>query len=91
MVVTDEAIAEAVCHILSTARTRQYVVTARAVMRELGEEIRNGALRAVLRRYGFRFIRHGPVDSVPKYVVDVESARPICQKIRERRKKKSGF
>ena len=86
---TDDAIAAAVCRILSTAKTRYYVVTARAVMRELGAEIRHGRLRAVLRRYGFQYIRRGATDSVPKYVVDVESARRICEKIKER--KKSAF
>jgi hypothetical protein len=85
-VVTDEAIAAAVCRITSTAKTRYYVVTARAVMRELGQEIRHGRLRAVLRRYGFQYIRRGPADSVPKYVVDVESALQICRKIREKKK-----
>jgi hypothetical protein len=85
-VVTDDAIAAAVCRILSTAKTRYYVVTARAVMRELGQEIRHGRLRAVLRRFGFQFIRRGSADAVPKYVVDVESARRICGKIRERKK-----
>jgi len=89
--VTDDAIAAAVCRILSTAKTRYYVVTARGVMRELGAEIRHGRLRAVLRRYGFRYIRRGPADSIPKYVVDVESARVICQKIMERKKSKSFF
>ena len=87
---TDEAIAEAVCRILSTAKTRYYVVTARGVMRELGEEIRHGRLRAVLKKYGFLYIRRGPVDSVPKYVVDVESARAVCQKL-ERKKTRSFF
>ena len=87
---TDEAIAEAVCRILSTAKTRFYVVTARGVMRVLGEEMRHGRLRAVLKRYGFRFVRHGAADSAPKYIVDVESARPICKKM-ERRKKRSFF
>jgi len=84
--VTDDAIAAAVCRILSTAKTRYYVVTARAVMRELGAEIRHGRLRAVLRRYGFQYIRRGA--TVPKYVVDVESARRICEKIKERKKSK---
>jgi len=88
--VTDKAIAAAVCRILSTAKTRFYVVTARGVMHVLGEEIRNGALRAVLRRYGFKYVRYGTADSIPKYVVDVESAREICQKL-VRRKKRSFF
>jgi len=87
--VTDDAIAAAVCRILSTAKTRQYVVTARAVMRVLGQEISHGKLRAVLNKYGFRYVRWGAADSVPKYVVDVESARRICEKIKER--KKSAF
>ena len=87
---TDDAIAAAICRILSTAKTRYYVVTARAVMRELGAEIRHGRLRAVLRRYGFQYIRYGTADSVPKYVVDVESARVICQKM-VRKKSKSFF
>jgi hypothetical protein len=78
--VTDEAVAAAVCRILSTAKTRQYVVTARAVMRELGAEMQSGRLRAVLRRYGFVYTRVGNYD-VGKYVVDVESARRICEKI----------
>ncbi len=86
--VTDEAIAAAVCRIVSTAKTWQYVVTARAVMRMLGQEIPNGRLRAVLRKYGFRYTRVGSYD-VGKYVVDVESAREICRKIKE--KKKSRF
>ncbi len=85
--VTDEAIVVAVCRILSTAKTRQYVVTARAVMRELGYEIPNGRLRAVLRKYGFVYRRVGNYD-VGKYVVDVESAREICQK---KARKKSRF
>ncbi|MFZ8810848.1 MAG: hypothetical protein ACO2PN_22415 [Pyrobaculum sp.] len=84
--VSDDAIAAAVCRILSTAKTRYYVVTARGVMRELGQEIRHGRLRAVLRRFGFQYIRHGTADSLPKYVVDVESAKKICQKIREKKK-----
>ncbi len=87
--VTDEEIAVAVCSILSTAKTRQYVVTARAVMRELGYEIPNGRLRAVLRKYGFIYRRVGNYD-VGKYVVDVESAREICQK-KVRARKKSRF
>jgi hypothetical protein len=85
-VVTDETIAAAVCRIISTAKTRYYVVTARAVMRELGQEVRHGRLRAVLNRYGFRYVRWGSADSVPKYVVDAESARLICQKIRKKTK-----
>lgn len=89
MVVDDDAIAEAVCRILSTAKTRQYVVTARNVMRVLGEEIHNGALRSVLRRYGFRYMRVGSYD-LGKYVVDVEHARKICERLR-RRKKRSLF
>jgi hypothetical protein len=85
-VVTDEDIAAAICRILSTAKTRYYVVTARAVMRELGAEMRHGRLRAVLRRYGFQYIRRGAPDSLPKYVVDVESARRICEKMRKKSK-----
>jgi len=85
--VTDEAIVAAVCRILSTAKTRYYVVTARGVMRVLGQEIRHGRLRAVLRYYGFQFTRWGPADSLPKYVVDVESAKRICEKIREKKKR----
>ncbi len=87
--VTDLEVAETVCRILSTAKTRQYVVTARAVMRELGYEIPNGRLRAVLNKYGFRYTRVGSYD-VGKYVVDVESAREICQK-KVRARKKSRF
>jgi len=85
--VTDDAIVAAICRILSAAKTRHYVVTARGVMRELGAEIRHGRLRAVLRRYGFKYVRAGTPD-VAKYVVDVESARTICQKME---KKKSLF
>jgi hypothetical protein len=85
--VTDDAIATAVCRILSTAKTRYYVVTARGVMRELGAEIRHGRLRAVLRRSGFKYVRVGGSDAA-KYVVDVESARVICRKME---KKKSLF
>jgi hypothetical protein len=84
-VVTDDAVAAAVCRILSAAKTRHYVVTARAVMRELGQEISHGRLRAVLCRFGFRFTRWGPADSVPKYIVDVESAREICKKIKRKK------
>ena len=84
-----ELVAEAVCRILSTARTPRYVVTARAVMRALGREIPHGALRATLDRYGFRYARAGTAD-VAKYVVDVESAREICEKL-GRRKKKARF
>ncbi len=84
--VTDLEIAETVCRILSTAKTRQYVVTARAVMRTLGYEIPNGRLRAVLRRFGFAYRRVGGYD-VGKYVVDVESARRICEKIMKRKKR----
>ena len=86
---TDDAIAAAVCRILSTAKTPRYVVTARGVMRALGREIPHGALRAVLDRYGFRYVRAGTADVV-KYVVDVASARSICKKI-IRRKKKARF
>jgi len=85
--VTDDAIAAAVCRILSTAKTPRYVVTARGVMRELGVEIRHGRLRAVLRRFGFKYVRVGTPDAA-KYVVDVESARAICRKME---KKKSLF
>jgi hypothetical protein len=81
-----ELVAAAVCRILSTARTRRYVVTARAVMRELGREVPHGALRATLNRYGFRYVPVHKSD-VGKYVVDVESARPICEKIMKKKKK----
>jgi hypothetical protein len=87
--VTEDAVAAAVCRILSTAKTRQYVVTARAVMHALGQEIRQGALRATLRRFGFKYVRVGGSDAA-KYVVDVEVARRICEKI-ERRKKRLFF
>jgi 6-phosphofructokinase len=85
-VVTDDAIAEAVCRILATAKTRRYVVTARAVMRVLGREMPHGALRAALNKYGFRYVRAGTAD-IAKYIVDVESARPICEKIMKRKKR----
>lgn len=85
-----EDIATAICKILSTAKTRQYVVTARGVARALGSEIPPRALRAALNRYGFKYMRVGSVD-VGKYVVDVESAREICRKIEGRTKKKSRF
>ncbi len=84
--VTDLEIAETVCRILSTAKTRQYVVTARAVMRVLGREIPHGVLRAALNKYGFKYVRVGGSDTA-KYVVDVESARRICEKIMKRKKK----
>jgi hypothetical protein len=89
-VVTHEDVVEAVCRILFTAKTRRYVVTARGVMRVLGREMPHGVLRAALDRYGFRFVRAGSAD-VAKYVVDVEHARAICEKIRKRRKKRASF
>ena len=81
-----EDVAAAICRILSTAKTRHYVVTARAVMRLLGRDLPQGALRAVLNRYGFKYIRAG-TDDVVKYVVDVESARRICEKLGRRKKR----
>jgi len=86
--VSYEDVATAVCRILSTAKSRQYVVTIRAVIRELGREIPHGVLRAVLNRYAFKYMRVG--GDVGKYVVDVESARSICEKI-IRRKKRARF
>jgi len=83
--VTDEAVAAAVCQILSTAKTRRYVVTARAVMHVLGQELRQGALRATLNRYGFKYVRVSGSDAA-KYVVDVESARRICEKIKKKKR-----
>ncbi len=83
-----EDVADAICRIISTSKTRRYVVTARAVMRLLGREIPHGALRAALNKYGFRYVRVGNPDAV-KYVVDVETSRPICEKIR--RKKRARF
>ncbi len=83
---TDLEIAEAVCRILSTSKTRRYVVTARAVMRMLGREIPHGVLRAALNKYGFRYARAGGPDAA-KYVVDVESARHVCEKIMKRKKR----
>ena len=80
----EEAVAWAVCQILSTAKTRQYVVTARAVMHVLGREVPHGVLRAVLNRYGFQYVRVSPT---AKYVVDVESARRICEKIKKKKKR----
>ena len=79
-------VATTVCRILSTAKSRQYVVTIRAIIRELGREIPHGVLRAALDRYGFRYVRAGTAD-VAKYVVDVETARHICQKIMRRKKR----
>jgi hypothetical protein len=89
-VVTYEDVAAAVCRILSTAKTRRYVVTARGVMRTLGREIPHGVLRAALDRYSFTY---APVhkSAAGKYVVEVESAKLICEKIMKRRKKKSVF
>jgi uncharacterized membrane protein len=55
-------------------------------MRALGREIPHGVLRAVLDRYGFRYVRVGTAD-VAKYVVDVEAAKPICKKIMKRKKR----
>jgi hypothetical protein len=87
--VVTEDVAAAVCKILSTAKTRRYVVTARGVMRILGRDLPQGVLRAVLNKYGFRYVS---IDTnVGKYVVDVESARPICEKIKRRRRKKRLF
>ena len=80
--VMDEDVAAAVCRILSTAKTRQYVVTARAVMRLLGREVPHGVLRAVLNKYGFQYVRVSPT---AKYVVDAESARYICRKIKRKK------
>jgi hypothetical protein len=85
-VVTYEDVAAAVCRILSTAKTRQYVVTARAVMWVLGREIPHGVLRAVLNKYGFSYAAVHKSDA-GKYVVDVEAAKPICEKIMKRKKK----
>ncbi len=84
--VTDLEIAEAVCRILSTAKTQRYFVTARTVMRMLGRDLRQGALRAALNKYGFKYVRVGGSDAA-KYVVDVESARRICEEIMKRKKK----
>jgi len=84
--VTEEAIAEAVCRILTAAKTPRYVVTARAVMRLLGRDLPQGVLRAALNRYGFKYIRVNKTDAA-KYVVDVESARRICEKLRRRKKR----
>ena len=81
-----EDVATAICRILSTSRTRHYVVTARAVMRVLGREIPHGALRVALDKYGFKYVRAGTAD-VAKYIVDVESAKPICEKIMKRKKR----
>jgi hypothetical protein len=85
-VVTYEDVAAAVCRILSTAKTPRYVVTARAVMRVLGREIPHGVLRAALNRYGFAYVRVGNSDA-GKYVVEVESAKPICEEIMKKKKK----
>jgi hypothetical protein len=85
-VASYEDVAVAICRILSTSKTRRYVVTARAVMHTLGRDLPHGALRAVLNRYGFRYARAGTADVV-KYVVDVESARRICEKLRRRKKR----
>ena len=82
----EEAVAEAVCRILSTAKTPRYVVTARGVMRELGRDLPQGVLRAALNSYGFKYVRVGTGGAV-KYVVDVESARRICEKLRRRKKR----
>jgi len=86
--VVYEDVATAVCRILSTAKSRQYVVTIRAVIRELGREIPHGVLRATLNRYAFKYVRVG--GDVGKYVVDVEAAKPICERI-IRRKKRARF
>jgi hypothetical protein len=88
--VTYEDVAAAVCRILSTAKTRRYVVTARGVMRALGAELPHGVLRAALSRYGFRYVPVHKSDA-GKYVVEVEHARPICEKIMKRRKKRAVF
>ena len=85
-VTSYEDVAVAICRILSTSKTRRYVVTARAVMRVLGREIPHGALRVALNKYGFRYVRAGTAD-VAKYVVDMESAKPICEKIMRRKKR----
>jgi hypothetical protein len=85
-VVSYEEVAAAVCRILSTAKTRRYVVTARGVMRALGREIPHGVLRAALDSYGFRYVRVSSSDT-GKYVVDIESAKPICEQITKRKKK----
>jgi hypothetical protein len=84
-VATYEDIAMAVCRILSTARTRRYVVTIRGVMRVLGREIPHGALRATLDRYGFRYTRVG--GDVGKYIVDAETAKLLCEKLGRRKKR----
>jgi hypothetical protein len=86
MSMTHEDVAVAVCKILSTAKTRQYVVTIRGVMRVLGREIPHGVLRAVLNKYGFSYAAVHKSD-VGKYVVDVEAAKPICEKIRGKRRR----
>jgi transposase len=84
--VTEEDIAGAICYILSTAKTRQYVITIHGVIKVLGEEIHHGAIRRVLNKYGFKYVKVSNSDT-RKYVVDVEHAKPICEKIRWRRKK----
>jgi hypothetical protein len=88
--VVTEDVAAAVCRILSTAKTRRYVVTTRGVMRILGRDLPQGVLRAVLNKYGFSYVPVHKSDA-GKYVVDVESARPICEKIKRRRRKKRPF
>jgi phenylalanyl-tRNA synthetase beta subunit len=88
-VASYEDIAVAICRIISTSKTPRYVVTARAVMRVLSREIPPGALRAALNKYGFVYMRASGVD-VGKYVVDVETAKSICERIM-RRKKRARF
>jgi len=85
-VASYEDVAAAICRILSTAKTRRYVVTARAAMRMLGREIPHGALRAALNRFGFRYVRVSNSDA-GKYIVDVDAARLICEKIMKRKKR----
>jgi hypothetical protein len=82
---SHEDIAVAICRILSTSKTRHYVVTARAVMRKLGRDMPHGVLRATLDKYGFMYTRVG--SDVVKYIVDAEAAKHICEKIMKRKKR----
>ena len=52
----------------------------------LGREIPHGALRAALNRFGFRYVRVSNSDA-GKYIVDVDAARLICEKIMKRKKR----
>ena len=81
-----EDVAVAICRIISTSKTRRYVVTARAVMRVLGREIPHGALRAALNKYGFSYMPVHRSDA-GKYVVDAEAAKPLCEKMMKRKKR----